>query len=399
MAIISALEQEERDLMSVMPRPDRDSALILLSIFVLGVVAAEVFIVQPGFVQGLVAFRGFNDVWAGYTASAEMFGLAASAILMGFISHRVDWHRIIAWSIAVMFVTNTLCLLVDSTAVFITLRFLAGLGAGGLVTLSFAAVALTANPERNYGLLMMWVLIYGAIGLWAMPSLFSFGGLAPVLLFFAIFPLTIIPLLKFIPSGVVAPVKAEADTADISSPLKWGALAAILLYFTAQGVIWAYLFLIGLAGGLGDKDVANALTMSQLGGVTGALLAAVIGRHFRATYPLVLGIAGGAACLFVLIGPFDFVVFALTVSVYNFAWNLTHPFLFGAVASFDLHGKLVVYAVAMQMIGLAFGPFVAATIVSVGTFNTVLLVGVGLFLACLLLFLPPVLAHGRVRAR
>ena len=89
------------------------------------------------------------------------------------------------------------------------------------------------------------------------------------------------------------------------------------------------------------------------------------------------------------------VVFALAVGVYNFLWNLTHPFLLGAMASFDRHGRVVVYAVAMQMVGLAVGPYLAATVISEGVYINVNRVGAGLFLASWLLILPPVLAQAR----
>jgi hypothetical protein len=64
---------------------DINSRQTVFSMFLVGVIAPEVFIVQPGFVQGLVELLGFDDRGAGYTASAEMWGLAATTILMTFI--------------------------------------------------------------------------------------------------------------------------------------------------------------------------------------------------------------------------------------------------------------------------------------------------------------------------
>ena len=74
---------------------DINSKQTLWSVFLIGVIAPEVFIVQPGFIQGLVEYVGFDDQGAGYTASAEMFGLAATTILMTFIAHRVNWRTVI----------------------------------------------------------------------------------------------------------------------------------------------------------------------------------------------------------------------------------------------------------------------------------------------------------------
>ncbi|MDX1403415.1 MAG: MFS transporter [Woeseiaceae bacterium] len=372
---------------------DINSRQSLWSVFLIGVIAPEVFIVQPGFVQGLVEYVGFDDRGAGYTASAEMFGLAATTILMTFIAHRVNWRSVMFGSLIVMFLANAMCTITTDLNTFVALRFIAGLGAGSLVSLSFAIVGLTSNPDRNFGLLIMWVLTYGAIVLWAMPSVYALAGMSGVLWFFALFPLCALPVLKYLPKTGESVAQVEEDAVNLTVGMKTLALFAMLAYFLAQGVVWAYLFLIGLSGGLGEQAVANGLTLSQFAGIAGAMLAAIMSHRFGRSMPLTVGILGGAACLYFLVGNFEFVLFAVVVCAYNFAWNLTHPFLLAAMASFDRRGRVVVYAVAMQMVGLAFGPGLAATVISEGDYINVNWLGAGLFVASLLLILPPVLAQ------
>jgi hypothetical protein len=53
----------------------------------------------------------------------------------------------------------------------------------------------------------------------------------------------------------------------------------------------------------------------------------------------------------------------------------------------------VVYAVAMQMVGLAIGPAMAAAIISEDSFVNVNRLGAALFLLSLALILPPVLTQ------
>lgn len=365
----------------------------LSAAILMGVIGPEVFIVQPGFVQGLVAYLGFSDQQAGYTASVEMFGIAATTILLTFAAHRVNWRIIFTASLIMMFAANALSAFVTDFEVFTSLRFVAGFGAGGLVSLSFAAIGLTNNPDRNFGYLIMWVLIYGAIGLLLMPSAYSAFGLAGVLWFFALFPLIGLPFIGDLPATGENAVPADEDAVTLSVPLRTLALLAMLAYFLAQGVVWAYLFLIGLAGGLAEQQVANGLTISQFAGIAGAFLAATLGNRYGRSLPLTIGILGGAVCLYFLVGRFEFLVFALAVGVYNFAWNASHPFLLAAMASFDRRGRVVVYAVAMQMIGLAFGPGIAASVIGDGSYANVNLLGAGLFVLSLALILPPVLSY------
>ena len=374
---------------------DLNSRATLYSMFLIGVIAPEVFIVQPGFVQGLVEYLGFDDQGAGKVVSAEMWGLAVTTILMTFIAHRVNWRAVVFGSLVVMFLANAACTLTTDVSTFVALRFIAGLGAGSLVSLSFAAVGLTKNPDRNFGLLIMWVLTYGAIVLMLMPMAYEAFGFNGVIWFFALFPMTAMPFVKYLPVSGETDAQVEEDAVNLSPRLKGMALFAMLAYFAAQGVVWAYLFLIGLAGGLGEQAVANGLMISQVAGIAGALLAAVIAHRYGRSLPLTIGILGGAFCLWFLVGPFGFLAFAVTVSVYNFLWTLAHPFLLGAMASFDRHGRVVVYAVAMQMVGLAIGPYLAASVISEGVYINVNRAGALLFVAAWLLILPPVIAQAR----
>lgn len=367
----------------------------LSAAILMGVIGPEVFIVQPGFVQGLVVHLGLTDSQAGYTASAEMFGIAATTILLTFIAHKVNWRVVFTCSLIVMFLTNALSTLVDDFELFTALRFGAGLGAGGLVSLSFAAIGLTDDPDRNFGYLIMWVLIYGAIGLMLMPTAYDLGGMDTVLWFFALFPLVGLPFVKYLPDTGENAVAVEQDAVTLPVMLRGLALLAMLSYFLAQGVVWAYLFLIGLSGGLGEQQVANGLTISQFAGIGGAFLAALIGKRYGRSLPLTAGILGGALCLYFLVGELEFLIFALAVSLYNFAWNLTHPYLLAAMASFDRRGRVVVYAVAMQMVGLAIGPSLAASVIERGQYVNVNILGAALFLLSLAFVLPPVIARAR----
>jgi predicted MFS family arabinose efflux permease len=375
---------------------DLGSAKLLATAILLGVIGPEVFIVQPGFVQGLVEHLGFDDRGAGYTASAEMFGIAAVTVALTFFAHRLDWRRLLGASLAVMFAANVTCTFVHDLETFAVVRFLAGVGAGGVISLSFTVIGLTPRPDRNFGLLIMWVLTYGALGLFVMPSALDAVGIAGVLWFFALFPLLALPFLRHLPRTGEAAAHVEQDAVDLGMPLKSCALLAMFVYFLAQGAVWAYLFLIGERHvGLGEQQVASGLMISQVAGIGGAVAAVLLAHRLSRAVALAVGIAAGAVVLEPLVGGLSSVAFALAVSVYNFAWNFTQPIQLGAMASFDRRGRVVVYAVAAQMCGLAVGPFLAATVIEDGNLVPVIWLGIGLFAFSLVLFLPPVLGQAR----
>jgi predicted MFS family arabinose efflux permease len=377
-----------------------NARLRLIAAILVGVIGPEVFIVQPGFVQGLVQNLGFDDQSAGYAASIEVWGITATTLVMTFFSHRFNWRKVITGSLLLVAVANALCIGVHSRELFVALRFVAGAGAGSLISLSFTTVGLTENPDRNFGYLIMWVLLYGAVVLYLMPAAYAFSGMTGVLIFFAAFPLVALPFVKSLPAGGEAAATVEADAVNLPALLKALALLAMFAYFVAQGVAWAYLFLIGTAGGLTEQQVATGLTLSQVAGVAGALLPAIVGHRFGRWRPLTIGIAGGAFCLVFLIGRFQYLPFTLWVCLYNFFWNMTHPFLLGSMASFDRRGRVVVLAVAAQMSGLALGPALGATVIAPGQYASVNYIAIAMFALSWVCILPPVLIQQqRARSR
>jgi MFS family permease len=202
------------------------------------------------------------------------------------------------------------------------------------------------------------------------------------------------------PTGGAAAATVEADAVNLSSGLKTLALLAMFTYFVAQGVAWAYLFLIGTAGGLNEQQVATGLTLSQVAGVAGALLPALLGSRYGRWRPLTIGILGGAVCLLFLIGQFQYLPFIFWVCLYNFFWNMTHPYLLGSMASFDQRGRVVVLAIAAQMLGLAVGPALGASVIAPGQYASVNYIAIAMFAFSWVCILPPVfIQQQRARSR
>lgn len=377
------------------PTVDINRPLTLAAVMLVAVIGPEVFIVQPAFVQGLVAHLGFSEVQAGYVTSAEMWGLAITTLLMSVFATRFDWRSLLLGAILVIVAGNLGSLTTDALVPFSAWRFAAGLGCGIVISLSFTMIGLTDNPDRNFGWLIGAVLTYGAFGLLAMPPAFDLVGMRGVIVFFALFPLSALPLLRFLPRSGDEHIQVEADAIDLGVGLRMMAIGTMFCYFVAQGVVWAYLFLIGLAGGVDEHGVAWGLTLSQFIGIAGAMVPALLANRFGWLLPLCIGLLAGIVPLFFIFGRFTALVYGVVVCVYNFAWNMTHPYLLASIASFDRGGRLVVHAVGAQMLGLAIGPALGASVLDAESYSHVLLLGILLFVIAWALVLPPVLAHRR----
>lgn len=366
---------------------DPDSRSSRYAAIYFGVLGPAVFIVQPGFVQGLVSELSFNEAQAGYVASAEMWGIAFATLLLTFSARRFDWQGVLLFSILIAACGNALSTLFESVTSFAALRFITGLGSGAMISLSFTAIGLSRDPDRNFGFMIMWILIYGAIGFACLPLLLNSFGLNALLLFWAAFNLSGLAVLRCMPRGPASESEARVKTGAMALC----AIAALFFYFLAQGVVWAYLFLIGTDGGVSEDDVAWGLTISQLLGIAGAFCAAMLANRYGRLLPLQVGIVSSVAALLILLGDLSATIYAVSVCLFNFAWNKTHPFMLALLADFDRQGRAVQLGVAAQMLGLALAPALAATLLQGADYVTIIWLGMALFVVSGVFILPPLL--------
>lgn len=375
---------------------DINSTMAITSAIFISVIGPSVFIVQPGFVQGLVELLNYSEQEAGYVAAAEMWGIALTTVLLTFLTTRLNWRHLILISAVLMVAGNLASLLFSDPVSFAITRIVVGIGAGTMISLGFTILGLTADPGKNFAYMVMWVLLYGGLVMILLPTAFELIGMNGLLVFFALFASLAFFFVGYLPSSAEEHVHLEEDS--ITAPRFYRVLAVIsvFMFFMGVGAIWTYLFLIGIDSGGTEQQVANALTLCQFTGAAGAFTAVVIGNKYGRIKPLVVGVLGCLIAIFMLFGVIGLIVFTLAVSVFNFAYNMTHPYLYAALSSIDRSGSIIRYAVAGQMLGTAIGPTIAASVVAPSMFTNVIIVSIIFFALTLVFIVPPLFNHQRV---
>jgi predicted MFS family arabinose efflux permease len=299
-----------------------------------------------------------------------MFGIAAATIVLGIVAPRVPWRVLGLVACIVLALANFASTFAHGLTVMSCVRFLAGLGAGVLITWGYAAIGLTRRSGRNFGLLITAVLTYSALALLSLPTAYLTIGFDGVLIGLAVLALLALTCLAKLPDRL-SDRHAYPDHTfrKVPSRQRTLALGSILAFFLAQGVVWAYLFLIGLAVGVDEQSVATGLTISQLAGIAGALTAALAGERVSHTSLLTVSVAIGIAPLFWLMYPMTAVAYAISVCAFNYSANVLTPLLMAMIARFDHSGQLVTRAIAAQMIGLAVGPALAARVIQANDYT------------------------------
>ncbi|MEP7351508.1 MAG: MFS transporter [Sphingorhabdus sp.] len=369
-----------------------DHPLAIASFVLLGTIGVLSFIVQPALVQGFVTLLHLTEAQAVDLAGIEMAGVALVTVVLAFTGNLLDWRNLTMLFLMVAAAGNFASAMATEGGWLSTARFVTGLGEGGIISLSFSFVGLTRRTDFNLGIYLVVLLAYGALGVWQAPWLFATVGLKGIFLFFAVVTLLSLVTLPFLPRSSDERHGPEHQPhAGPRSPrvILLVALAGVLIYNLAQGIAWANLFLIGMAADLQEQTVANALFISQVVAVGGALAAIVLAERIGRLPIFVVGVLGGATCIALLLGKPASMTFLIAVCGFNFLWNMVQPFILGAVNELDHDGLMMRAAIAMQMIGLGGGPILSARLIGDGQFTAVEWVCIGCFLVSFAMLVVP----------
>lgn len=352
------------------------------------VVGMQMFIVQPGMLNLLVLSLPASEAQAGVIASAEMAGIALSTVLAAGASDRFSRRAVGFGAAAMLVAANLLSAACQDPWMLAAVRALAGIGSGLLISLGYSLLGTTANKDRAFAYVITAVLMYGALGIFVLPAAGALIGLSGIFVAFA-------GMAALLPAffGKIPPAPIEREGRGILAAHRlngreFAALGAVLVFFLGQGVVWAYLGLIGLGEGLSEPAVSSGLTLSQLAGIGGALSLVWATRRVSPRVLLLVGGLGSIVPLLALTLKLGALGYAISVTIFNFFANLMTPFLMALVAKCGREGNLVPIAAALQMVGLAIGPAASAALVDGHDFQSVLITGAALFAAMILVGLP-----------
>ena len=346
--------------------------------------------------QGFVVELGLSEAQANDLAFSEMVGVAIGTYVVAFLGRTLSWRRIVAVSLMLAAAGN-LASATGPLADWLGLsRFVTGLGEGGIISMSFTVIGLTTKTERNLALYLVLLLTYGAFGLWLMPVGFDTIGLGGIFLIWSVLTVAALVTVPYLPTSSGASVQIRPSARRLGLPMVLIAMLGVLAYNSAIGIAWANLFLIGMEIRPDEQAIANALLLSQFVAIAGALAAVFLEARLGLGKPIFAGIFGGAAAIALLLGEPTYLWFVVAVGAFNFLWNFVLPFILAAVGDMDEKGDIMTHAIAMQMTGLGFGPFIAARILDLGGgFAAVLSTTMTLLIVSFLLLTIPMRAHDR----
>jgi predicted MFS family arabinose efflux permease len=370
----------------------------IASAVVLGTIGVLSFIIQPGIVEGYSTALGLDATHAVDLAGLEMLGVALATVVLAAWGQHRDWRRVVATGLGIAVAGNLASALTTASPLFAWARMLAGFGEGTIISISFTFIGVTARTERNVALYLVLLLTYGAFGLWYLPTFLHALGFVWLFLGFAALSALALATIPFVPRSSATADVGNAEARQLPRAMLVVALGGVLAYNLAQGMAWAVLALVGSGAGLADQPIANALFLSQILAVCGALASVFLAHRLNRHGAIAFGILFGAASIALLLGKPTLLLFTVGVCGFNLLWNFVLPFILGRVCDFETSGRMMAFAIAMQMIGLGLGPLLSAQLMGADGYRGVELACIALFLTSYLLLFVPMMRHRRLLA-
>ncbi len=354
----------------------------------LSMVAALVGNIQPIFLGVMAETYSLDGRQLGFLGSAELGGSFLASLSATYWFSRVHLRRLAFFAVIVGLTGNLLTTWVTDYSTLLIIRFTVGLLASGvLYTLTLGLIGDLDKPDRIIALAIVFQVVSLAVGMAGVPLLMDRWQFPGVTIALALLFCTGFLLLRLLPerrSVCATPRLAGRESRYLPVSL----LACLIMFSIGLGSVWPFMERIGSSAGFTMHDIGNALAISGLIGGLGALVAAIIGTRFGRLLPVVLAILLEITSCILLATRSDWQSFVLAIALFNFCWNLTLPYLMGAIATADLSGRYMVLIPAAQTGGYAAGPMLGGLLIVGEGYHMAAWVSLVMFALCLLLVVP-----------
>ena len=249
-----------------------------------------------------------------------------------------------------------------------------GLGAGGAVSSSGAALAAFVNPDRVAGFSGLANRAVVTVILAVVPLV----GLAPLNVFgtLAIFSLAVLFTSMWLPAApavdheVIPAATTEAAVAGTRVPRRVETIAGFVLLVTfalwaaSEDSLWAMAGVMGGdQAGLTPEGLGIALSGATAGGLVGAILLMFVGDRLGRAVPLAILLLVGGALKIVEGFVTDPTGFIVVFIVWNTVYAIAFMYFVATSAGLDADGRWSGPLLAVYLVGSSLTPVIGAALV------------------------------------
>jgi predicted MFS family arabinose efflux permease len=356
----------------------------------------------PFLISAIINDLKFNEAQAGLLMSAEFgFTMLASMLVAPFMGH-APRRTLALWGTVIAIAANLVSAHMTDLYALGAVRCVAGIGAGLALACGNACVSSAKQPDRIAGhmnILSVMLMIVVMLGYAKVMALYGLAGL-----YYAMAGTMAVMLLAIPAMEQRAPVieTTEGDKSSAASVLLTvPAICMMLAMFVFQArdtMGWAFVERIGIMVGYSGEEVGALLSLQSVVGLIGPLLAAVIGKRFGLSTPVILAILlSGATSLCYVLGEHSKTMYTVGVMTICITYFYGLSYLTGLAAAMDRKGRIVAASSSFLSLGLAVGPAISGGLISMGGFTMAAWGIAATVVITLALVIPPLMSIRRER--
>ena len=336
------------------------STVSLAAAILVSIAGIAAFSVLPLTVGAISDLENIGAAKAGFVASTDLVGFAISSIVAAVVKLSIR-IRILSFVGLILAMSGNAASIVSEGFVFlVSMRLIAGAGAGAAYAAALAALGDAQNPDRAFGFMIAAQIAFQVLALQIIAELVPISGAQGVFFFQGA-----IAGIAVLGSIFMAPLTIQnQDFIRLikSRHLAWRDLLAVALFIANISAVWAFIELIGLSAEVKPETIADVLSLALALSIFGAISAAIVGGRLNWRLAIAFAVGLQLSALTMLTYSSDFTTFAIGAVLYSFAWAFAPPFLFATIARNDHTGRSMLLAPAAQAAGAGLGPIVAAVI-------------------------------------
>jgi len=321
-----------------------------------------------------VELLGFTEEQVGRVAGADLGGLSLGAVVAALLVGRMNRRFLVLASVAIVIVSNGLCMVYVDYETVLWLRVGAGIGSGIYTAVAVATLGGSSNPARAYNLMLFAFAFSQALEMQVLPML-SMNGI--YLAFIGCYVVGL-PFLRWIPAQPVdraleVDLEVEEEGGKhrvvhrhVPAWVPWLVLAAIFFTYINIGAYWTYIELATIDAGIDNHYVGRLLVWTSFFSLVGCAVATVISNRFGLARPLLLALFSMAAIVGMLAFGINDINILISMFSFNLLWIFVDVYQMSTVANVDHSGAFASLMPGAQGLGQIVGPNLAATQLGAG---------------------------------
>jgi predicted MFS family arabinose efflux permease len=315
--------------------------------------------VQPIFIGLLTERLTLSLLQQSWTMSAEMCGSIVGTLLYVPMLRFLGPRTIALSTALVLLLANAATASVTQLDTLLVLRCISGICSGILYSYAIYCLGRMSGPDRSFGILLFVQTALFASSAVILPIVAEWQGFSGAI-YYLVAWFVLLCLVCFI-----LPVKQSEDQQQRSSvPMFSGltligvcSLLGMLFLQLAIYSLWGFVEGIASEAGIAPVDIGWAISIGLLGGLPGAALPSIAGRHLGRVSMILTGSLAVLGAIYMLATRIHTASdLMIAVFLMNFGWNLALSYYMSSVVTHDPTGRLTKLVGVVQVASAAAAP-------------------------------------------